>query len=118
MGGVVVKKAKLFSGNFLTTQAIIDASNDHVYAEIVQNIKATIFIATPHSGVVRSTFWREFLASSSFEQTLIDQVDRNIGVIRKINDGFLAISDRKFGVTSFYENGRMGGGVFPPQVPS
>jgi len=105
-------------GISLTTQAILDANNDHIYPDVIENIHATIFIGTPHRGVVRSTFWRDFLADSSSEQTLLDQVNRNAGMIREIDDAFRTISNRKFQVTSFYEMGRMHGGVSPRQFPS
>ena len=89
MGGLVVKKVTSIILRGLTcVQAIIDAYNDRSYFRVLQNIKAIVFLGTPHRGADRAGLLSRLLSVSFAKSKFVDQLRVNSELIEGMNDQF------------------------------
>lgn len=83
----MLKKVNSLSGQQLTVQAIIQAHNRHSYLKIVDNIKAIIFLGTPHRGIDLKGILTNVFASP-VPRRFIDELHSSSDMIQEINDTF------------------------------
>jgi hypothetical protein len=85
-------------------KAIIDAHNDdESYVRILDNIKAILFLATPHRGANFAALLSKVLSISFSRKIFVEQLQWNSPVIAIINDYFRERS-RSLELVSFSES--------------
>jgi len=93
-------------------QALIDAHNDRCYSRVLKNVKAIVFIGTPHRGADSASLLSNLLFISFSEKIFVDQLRVKSELIQGINDQFRDRSE-SLELISFSESKEMRGlGVF------
>jgi len=105
MGGLVVKKVHI-DHLFSNEQAIIDAYNDRSYGRVLRNIKAIVFLGTPHRGSDLAKLLSNILSISFSQKVFVEQLRGRSDLIRGINDQFRDRSE-SLELVSFYESKEM-----------
>ena len=87
----------------LKTQAIINAYNNTSYSRIKDNVKAIIFIGTPHRGADLAALLGNVLTVTLSRKPFVDQLRSDSESIQEINNLF---RDRttSLDLVSFYES--------------
>ena len=89
-------------------QALIDAHNDQCYSRVLNNIKAIVFLGTPHGGANLASLLRNLLLISFSQRIFVDQLRVKSELIQGINDQFQDFSE-SLELVSFYESKEMRG---------
>jgi hypothetical protein len=102
MGGLVVKKVSSFFAHS-QLKAIIDAHNNAIYTNILENAKGIVFIGTPHRGADFANILSNLLTATFSEKIFVDQLRANSEMIMEINRAF---RDRSLSMelVSFWES--------------
>jgi len=89
-------------------KAIIDAHNDPIYVNILENVKGIVFIGTPHRGAELANILSNLLMATFSRKIFVDQLRGNCETIREINHAFRGRS-LSMELVSFWESTAMRG---------
>lgn len=103
MGGLIVKQVHIFCPFQFNRQAIIDAYNDRSYTRVLKNVKAIIFIGTPHRGANLAQILTNLLHVLYSLKVFVEQLQPSSELIQAINDQFRDRSE-SLELVSFYES--------------
>jgi hypothetical protein len=92
-------------------QAIIDAHNDPQYTKIRDNVKAIIFLGTPHRGSNFAPYLSKLLHVSFAGKEFVDDLHPKSTMIRNINENFRHRTETLELVSFFESKGMQGIGV-------
>lgn len=96
----------------MTGQAIINAHNDESYSNFKANVKAVVFLGTPHRGANLAAMLSKLLTATLSRRIFVDQLNPKSSMIKQINDQFRDRA-KELQLRSFYESlGMQGLGVF------
>jgi hypothetical protein len=89
-------------------QALIDAHNDRCFSRVLNNIKAIVFLGTPHGGSNLASLLSNLLFIAFSRRIFVDQLRIKSELIQGINDQFRDRSE-SLELVSFCESKGMRG---------
>lgn len=84
-------------------QALINAHNDRCYGRVLRNVKAIIFLGTPHRGTELANLLSNLLSISFSPRIFVDQLRVKSELIQELNEQFRDRS-RSLELVSFSES--------------
>lgn len=93
----------------LTYQAIVTAHSNPKYASLYEDMKAVVFLGTPHRGADLAAMLKLILVVSFSSRRFVEQLKPESDAIKYINENF-AHRSKSFKLVSYFETENTGYG--------